>query len=245
METYVTQIMRQRYLLTPTLLWLYVHGGLDQVSPGCEDAVAEALRRGWMPVYPRPGQDPQVLICTGANPLRRWPVPQLVEAHLWPKLRSIVAINFRMSATALKSDLILPAAGYYEKRGVKYAQSYLPYVVVGDKAVEPVGEAKSEWEIFGLLARRVQERARERGLSTYRDPLGLEHDLSTLYEAWTRQGQFPVEEEEKALDHIITNSEPTRGLSWKEAATMGAVPIRASGMYGPGNGGCSDFAPGE
>ncbi|MFI5394818.1 MAG: molybdopterin-dependent oxidoreductase [Candidatus Binatia bacterium] len=245
LETYITQISRQRYLLTPTLLWLYVHGGLTALDPEAEGAVTEALRQGWMPVYPRPGQNPQVLLCTGGNPLRRWPAPQVAEQHLWPKWKRIVSINFRMSTTALKSDIVLPAAGYYEKRGVKYAQSYLPYIVVGDKAVEPVGEAKSEWEIFGLLTRRVQERAKERGAGTYRDPLGLEHDLSTLYESWTRQGQFPVEDEEKALDHIIVNSEPTRGLSWTQVAEKGAVPIQAAGRYGPVNGVCSDFVAGQ
>ncbi len=245
LESYLTQFSRQRYLFTPTLLWLYVHGGLKETSPGCEAAVTDALRHGWMPVYPRPGQDPQVLICTGGNPLRRWPVPHIAEQHLWPKLKTIVSINFRMSTTALKSDIVLPAAGYYEKRGVKYAQSYLPYIVVGDKAVDPVGEAKSEWEIFGRLAQRIQERARERGVGTYRDPLGLEHDLSTLFEQWTGQGRFPLEDEEKALDYIIANSEPTRGLSWKEVAAKGAVPIQAAGRYGPVNGVCSDFIAGQ
>jgi DMSO reductase family type II enzyme molybdopterin subunit len=244
-ESYATQMMRQRYLMTPTLLWLYIHGGLASPESEVDVAVTEALRQGWMPVYPRPGQDPQVLICTGGNPLRRWPTPQRVEQHLWPKLKSIIAINFRMSTTTLKSDIVLPAAGYYEKRGVKYAQSYLPYVVVGDKAVEPVGEAKCEWEIFGLLARRIEERAKERGVAKYRDPLGLEHDLSTLYQSWTRHGQFLVEEEEKALDHIIANSDPTRGLSWKQAADKGAVPIQGTGMYGPVNGVCSDFVSGR
>lgn len=242
-ERYATQMMRERYLLTPTLLWLYVHGGLGEGAP--ERAVTEALRRGWMPVYPRPGQDPQVLICTGGNPLRRWPAPQVAEQHLWAKLKTIVAINFRMSTTALKSDLVLPAAGYYEKRGVKYAQSYLPYIVVGDQAVEPLGESKSEWEIFGRLARRIEERAQERGIERCRDALGIEHQLSALYANWTRQGQFPVEHEDRALDHIISTSAPTRGLSWRDAAATGAVPIQAMGRYGPVSGVCSDFVAGQ
>ena len=44
-----------------------------------------------------------------------------------------------MSVTALKSDIVLPAAGYYERRGIKYAQSYVPYYAVGEKDVEPHG----------------------------------------------------------------------------------------------------------
>jgi DMSO reductase family type II enzyme molybdopterin subunit len=244
-ETQLTRLMRKRYLLTPTLLWLYVHGGLAGASPDCEPQVTEALRQGWMPVFPRPGQDPQVLFCTGGNPLRRWPAPHIVEKHLWPKLKLIVSVDFRLSTTALKSDIVLPAAGYYEKRGIKYTQSYLPYVVVGEKAVEPLGEARSEWLIFGLLARRVQQRAVERGVGSVLDALGLEHELNTLYDSWSRDGAFPVEDEERALDHIVASSEPTEGVSWAEAAEKGAVPLRGLGMYNPVNGVCSDFAPGE
>jgi len=240
LEQYITEFSRQRYLMTPTLLWLQVHGGLNGAEGG-NDAVTETLRQGWMPVYPRPGQDPQVLFCTGGNPLRRWPAPHAIERHLWPKLKSIVSVNFRMSTTAMKSDIVLPAASYYEKSGVKYAQSYLPYVVVGDQAVTPIAEAKSEWEIFGLLARRIQERAQEEGVGTYRDPLGIEHDLSTLYQSWSRHGEFPVEDKGKVLDHIVAGSAPTHGVSWKDAAAAGAVPIRATGRYGPVNGVCSDF----
>jgi len=243
-ETYLTEFMRQRYLLTPTLLWLRVHADAREGAER-DEKLLEALRRGWMPVCPRAGQEPQVLICTGGNPLRRWPAPHVAEQVLWPKLRLIVSINFRMSSTASKSDIVLPAAGYYEKRGVKYPQTYLPYVVVGDKAAEPLGESKPEWEIFGLLARRIEERAREKGVGPYRDPLGGEHDLASLYEAWTSHGEFPVEAEDKALDHVLVDSEPTRGTTWSEAAALGAVPILAIGRYGPVNGVCSDFHRGE
>ncbi len=244
-ESQLTHMMRQRYVFTPTLLWLYVHGGLEKAVPDCEPQVREALSQGWMPVFPRPGQSPQVFMCTGGNPLRRWPAPHIVEEHLWPKLKLIVSMDFRLSTTALKSDIVLPAAGYYEKPGVKYAQSYLPYVVVGEKAVEPLGEAKSEWGIFGLLARRIQELARQRKIGPTRDSLGLERDLRTLYESWSDEGAFPVEEEGRALDKIVADSEPTRGISWSEAARQGAVPIQAAGMYNPVNGVCSDYVPGE
>ena len=44
--------------------------------------------------------------------MRRWPAPQVAEATLWPKLEMIVGVNIKMSVTALKSDIVLPAAGY-------------------------------------------------------------------------------------------------------------------------------------
>ncbi len=111
------------------------------------------MDRGWARVRPAPDRPPRVLVTSGVNPLRRWPLPQVVERVLWPKLDLIVAIDFRLSTTGMKSDLLLPAAGYYEKRGIKYAVALAPYVVIGDQAVPPLGESKNEWEITALLAR--------------------------------------------------------------------------------------------
>ena len=67
---------------------------------------------------------------------------------LWPKLTLIVAARLAPVDHGLKADLMLPAAGYYEKRGIKYAVALAPYVVVGEQAVPPLGEAKSEWEVM-------------------------------------------------------------------------------------------------
>ena len=51
-----------------------------------------------------------------------------------------------MSTTCMYSDILLPATHFYERRGIKYAQSYVPFYVVGDKCAEPQGETKTEWE---------------------------------------------------------------------------------------------------
>ena len=56
-------------------------------------------------------------------------------------------------------------AAYYEKYGIKYGQTYLPYIITSDKATEPLGESKSDWEVFGLISKRISERAVERGIS--------------------------------------------------------------------------------
>jgi DMSO reductase family type II enzyme molybdopterin subunit len=241
---------------SPLLPWLYVHAGgaatagrQEFADPSLrrpfDDYVQEALRRGWIPVHPKPGKDPKVYVFTGPNPLRRWPTPQRALAALWPKLDLVVNVNFRMSTTGLYSDFVLPAAGYYEKASIKYTQSYLPYVVVGDKGVEPLGEAKDEWEIFGLLAKKIQERAIARGVRTYRDHRGAQRDLGTIYDQWTRNDRFHEKFPEKALDHILRNSACSRGYGWDEARRAGAVPIRDIGEYVPTNAIGSDYRPGE
>jgi nitrate reductase alpha subunit len=207
--------------------------------------VKEACDRGWMPVFPPADQPPKIFVATGANALRRWPIPQVIEKHLWPKLDLVVTVDFRMSTTGLKSDVVLPAAGYYEKRGIKYAQSYVPYVVFGDKAVDPPGEARGEWQIYGFLARRIQERARERGVGLYRDALGHERDLSKIYDTWSAGGRFACEDDSAALSYIMEHSAGVLRCTWEQGAARGAVRIQDIGMYGPGSGICSDFRPGE
>ena len=248
-EYHLRKYVREEGPFQPILLWQWLHGGLKEALQGSHptlaSAVDEACARGWMPAFPPAGQHPKIFFATGANALRRLPMPQVVEQHLWSNLDLAVTVDFRLSTTALKSDIVLPAAGYYEKRGIKYAQSYVPYVVFGDQAVDPPGEAKGEWQIYGLLARRIQERAVERGAGPYRDALRNEKDLSTIYQRWSADGRFPCEDDAPALAYIMAHSTPTGGRTWEQGVTQGAVRIEAIGMYGPGTAICSDFQAGE
>ncbi len=254
-EGHMDQITAERPF-TATLPFLYVHGGLKEVfdrpdfndpnlDRGVADYVSEATEKGWLRVCPPAERPPKVYFYTGVNPLRRWPAPHIVREHLWPKLDLIVNVNFRMSSTGLESDMLLPASAYYEKIGLKYPQSLVPYVVFGDKAVEAMEEAKSEWEIFGLLARKVEQRARERGIKPFVDHYGIERDYAHLYEQWTRDGDFDEKDEPAAMDYLIRESPVTEGFTWKDAKEEGLLPVQATGRYGPHNQICSDWKEGE
>ena len=175
-----------------------------------------------------------MFVTSGVNPLRRWPLPQVIERVLWPKLKLIVAIDMRLSTTGMKADLLLPAAGYYEKRGIKYAVALAPYVVVGDQAVAPLGEAKPEWEIMALLARRLQERARERGVTG---------ELANIGDRFSDNGRYGPQDDAAVLDTILQGSSPTRGVSWREAQKAGAMQVRSIGRWGPTNGIGSEIEP--
>jgi len=255
-EQYMRQVSREERPFQSYALWLWYHAGMAEVSgrqgwyddalgKSAAECVREAVDKGWMPMYLPPKRSPKIFFATAANPLRRWAAPQVAEKVLWPKLDLIVSINFRMSTTALKSDIVLPAAAYYEKRGIKYGQSYLPYIVFGDKAVEPLGEAKSEWEIYGRLAEMIQQRARERGVGPYTGVLGEARDLATVYDQWSFDGRFSWHDDVAPLQYIVSNSSQTKGVTWEEAVKQGAVRIRDIGMYGPGTAVCSDFDPHE
>lgn len=242
---------------SPAMVWLYAFDeGYRRVvdedryhDPTLKRPVAEYIReaidKGWMPVWPKDGKRPRLYFYTGMNPLRRWPVPHLIRDNLWASMELIVTWEFRMSSSAMYSDIILPAASWQEKEGIKFTYASSPYVVVGDKAVEPFFESKSEWDIMASMAWNLQERARDREIGSYVDAFGGEHDLSRVYEDWSLGGEFNEGDATKALDVQLDLSEPTTGTTWEEAARIGAIPVQAVGSYGPITAICSDIKPGE
>ena len=254
-EQFMEKITRERPF-TATLPFLYVHGGLKEVADrrdfndpalprGVADYVREAEEKDWLRVSPPADRPPRVYFYTGADLLRRWPAPQLVRKHLWPKLDMLVNLNFRTCSTGMDSDVLLPAAGYYEKIGLKYPQSLVPYVIFGDRAVAPLGESKSEWEIMGLMARALQKCARRRGVKPFTDHYGVVRDYANFYEKYSMEGELDENDEPAAMNRIMRESSVTRGFTWEKARQLGAVPIQDIGHYGPHNSICSDFEPGN
>jgi len=75
------------------------------------------------------------------------------------KLDLMVNLEFRMSGTALYSDIILPAATWYEKTDISSTDMH-PYVHPFNPAISPPWEAKSDWDIFKNLAKKMSEQAK-------------------------------------------------------------------------------------
>ncbi|MBW2385078.1 MAG: molybdopterin-dependent oxidoreductase [Deltaproteobacteria bacterium] len=244
---------------TPLMPFLYVHGGYREMwsSPeladsalprGTDEYMQESIERGWTHIHPRPDREPRMLIFSGSNPLRRWPAPQIAKKHLWPKLSCLVAVNFRMSTTALHADYFLPAAGYYEKHGIKYAQTYIPYVVVSDEAVKPLGESKSEWAIFGLFSEAVARRARARNVTSVRGYRDEPFDLTRAYDHYTGDGHYDPHDPRdpiKMMDDIFRNSPSVGNIGAEEALQLGAVPIIGPARPTPIYQTSSDFDPND
>jgi len=243
--------------ITPLMPFLYHHGGYDTVwdDPAQQSPshprefgayMKEAVDKEWIPIHPEPGTRPRVFLFSGSNPLRRWPSPQTAKKYLWPKLDLIVSVNFRMSTSSLWSDIVLPAASYYEKYGIKYGVSAMPYIVPCERATEPLAEAKSDYEIFGALARRVAERARARGVvEPVVGPKGRPHDLTKVFEDWSLDGELDPADPLAAIDRILRRTDIVGNVSAEQAFALGAVPVVAGGEYTLSNQACSDFEPGE
>jgi len=76
------------------------------------------------------------------------------------KLDLLVTIDFRMSTTCVYSDIALPTATWYEKNDLNTSDMH-PFIHPLTGAVDPLWEARSDWEIFKGIAKSFSEVAPE------------------------------------------------------------------------------------
>ncbi len=74
------------------------------------------------------------------------------------KMDLVVDLNFRMDTSALYSDLVLPAATWYEKDDLNTTDMH-SFINPMQAAVPPAWESRSDWQIFSALAAKVSELA--------------------------------------------------------------------------------------
>jgi nitrate reductase alpha subunit len=74
------------------------------------------------------------------------------------KLDLVVTLDFRMSTSCLYSDVVLPTATWYEKNDLNTSDMH-PFIHPLSAAVDPVWEARSDWEIYKTIAKRFSELA--------------------------------------------------------------------------------------
>ncbi len=92
------------------------------------------------------------------------------------KLDLLLSLDFRMTSTTLHSDVVLPAATWYEKHDLSSTDMH-PFVHSFNAAVAPPWQARTDFDAFHAIAKRFSRLAGEY-LGTRRDvvatPLG--HD---------------------------------------------------------------------
>ncbi|MCC6917759.1 MAG: nitrate reductase subunit alpha [Alphaproteobacteria bacterium] len=84
------------------------------------------------------------------------------------KLDLLVTLDFRMSTTAVYSDIVLPTATWYEKNDLNTSDMH-PFIHPLGAAVDPAWEARSDWEIFKSIAKTFS--------SVCPEVLGVEKDV--------------------------------------------------------------------
>jgi nitrate reductase alpha subunit len=76
------------------------------------------------------------------------------------KLDLLINVDFRMSGTSLYSDIVLPAATWYEKTDLSSTDMH-PFVHPFNPAIAAPWEAKSDWDTFKELAKVFSEMAKK------------------------------------------------------------------------------------
>jgi DMSO reductase family type II enzyme molybdopterin subunit len=205
-------------MIPPAFLWYHQYGykerwnRKDWSDPSMkrtfDEYLEEATEKGWWDrglakVWKE--VEPRVLVEAGGNLLRRHRGGQeMLLKHLWPKLKMIVSIDFRINTTGLHSDYILPAAQHYEKMGTSMPSCHHLNFVLIDKAVDPPGEAKADREIGLMLTEKLEERAKARGITEFTNRLGQAVKLEGIVDQFTLKGA--VRDEEAFYDEAIRDN---------------------------------------
>ncbi|HMM78201.1 MAG TPA: molybdopterin-dependent oxidoreductase [Gammaproteobacteria bacterium] len=216
-----------------TLFW-HIHAGVGALSEqapdwnralqrSVKDHVAEALEKKWQFCLPKPGNDPRIMFSVMSNPLRRIRGNQKIVEVLLPKLAKYVVLDFRMSSSARYADYVLPVSTWYERTNIKWVTPLSPYLTVANAATPPRGESKSDFEVIYLLAKKIQERARARGIGVVATPQGLESDFGNLYQRISFDGAFTEHDGEKVVKYIFEHGGLFGDTSWEQAKDKGFV----------------------
>ncbi|MFA9516167.1 molybdopterin-dependent oxidoreductase [Halopenitus sp. H-Gu1] len=239
----------------PTTLWTYYHAGImENTDPDTAAKIQESIDKGWMPLYPserddgnRP--DPRLMFIWRGNYFNQAKGNLALEEVLWPKLDLVVDINFRMDSTALNSDIVLPAASHYEKHDLSVTDMHT-YVHPFTPAVEPLGESKTDWQIFREIAAKIQELARERGIEAIEDrKFDREIDLQSVHEDYTRDwlADEPgaLAEDKAAAEFILEHSEESNPADSAEQLTFDDLDEQPRRLLEAGDHWTSDIEDGE
>jgi nitrate reductase alpha subunit len=203
----------------PTTLWTYYHADiLENTDPETAERIQTAIDEDWMPVYPSEREDgtrpdPSTMFVWRGNYFNQAKGNVAVQESLWPKLDMVVDINFRMDSTALYSDYVLPAASHYEKHDLSMTDMHT-YVHPFTPAVEPLGESKPDWEIFRLLAEKIQSVAEERDVDPIPDrSFDRDIDLQSVHDDyvrdWATGEEGALAGDKAAAEYILEHSEET------------------------------------
>jgi len=250
------ELMRRRHSgggQPSSVLYQYEHAGQEALFGGA---------KRWDPLLPREtreyldeayedgqqvrvGKRPRIFFEVGGNYLRRNRAYQNILEELWPKLDLVVTMDFRMSFTAMHSDIVLPAAAYYEDDTIPWTTPIAPFAQVTTRAVPPVAESKSDWDFHCLLTKAIQERASQKGVRSYQDRSGESRSLEDIYQRFTFQGRCPEGDSEALVKEALSLAGNLDGISWDELKEKGfhRYSDLSDGYMNMGN--ASDLEPNE
>lgn len=187
-----------------------------------EEMINESIGEGWMPF----NGDMKGLISIADNKFRRNKFADKYRERILHEVEELfVNINVRMDSTAQWADYLLPAASHYEAWDLR-SVGFHRFINVFSKPVDPIGEAKPDWDIMALLTQKIQERAIARGVEGFEDG-GVSRDLHTIHDDFTMGGTINTDLD--ATRWLVDNSPEMGGVTLEEAAEQGFIVMNAEG----------------
>jgi DMSO reductase family type II enzyme molybdopterin subunit len=247
--------------IPPAFLWYYQYGYKERwndpenndpsMKRSFDEYLTEAVEKEWF--HPRASKiyrdvEPRVLFEAGGNVLRRQRGGQkLLLEHLWPKLTTIVSVDYRLTTTGLYSDYVLPAAQHYEKLGNSMPSVHHLNFVLCDEAVEPLGDSLPDCEIGYRIIEKIEERAAARGMTEFTDRAGVTRSLQGLVAQATQNGA--LRDQEKRFDEIVRDSAVygilPKGTTLETLREKGQIRFTSWGQVGHGQSQGSTLRPDE
>ncbi|OBH20232.1 nitrate reductase subunit alpha [Mycolicibacter terrae] len=153
------------------------------------------------------------------------------------KLDLAVTLDFRMTSTCTYSDIVLPAATWYEKYDISTTDMH-PFVHSFNPAIAPPWEARTDFDTFATIARAFSRLASEH-LGTRTDVIAapLMHDSADelaqpggVVADWTRGESDPIPG--VTMPRLITVERDYTAVAAKMAALGPLVETVGTGVKG-------------
>ncbi len=106
----------------------------------------------------KPWWIPEVCIIVADSKFRRNKGSKYREAFL-KKVKYFAYVDYRMSDAATYADILLPAKSHYEVWDIRTSPGYHRFTNLAQPPanLKPIGEAKDEWSMFALIAKKLEE----------------------------------------------------------------------------------------
>jgi len=137
----------------------------EMIGYGIDDMEAlrkESEAKGWMPKW-QSIKNPIVYINAGINLFATSTGYAHLRENFLKRCELLVNVDFRMNSGCMYSDIVLPCAENIEKLDIRETSS-TRFIHAFGQAVKPMYERKTDWQIGVALAKKIQERARARGI---------------------------------------------------------------------------------
>jgi nitrate reductase alpha subunit len=137
------------------------------------------------------------------------------------KLDLVVSLDFRMTSTTLLSDVVLPAATWYEKSDLSSTDMH-PYIHAFTPAIDPPWETRSDYVAFSTLITEVA-RLSQGHLGVHRDVvmMPVQHDTpgetahpGGIASDWRGTGEVPDPGRTMATLAVVERDYPAVAEKW-------------------------------